>query len=68
VRGAGPAPVTPESIDRGLAAAAAYVAGTAGLFADWAEGFAKRPNELARLDPAVAAAAHGDPNICYFPG
>jgi hypothetical protein len=66
--GDGPQPLTPEALDRGLAAAAAYVAGTAGLFADWAEGFAKRPNELPQLDPAVATAAHGDPNICYFHG
>jgi hypothetical protein len=55
-------------VDRGLQAAAAYVAGTAGLFADWAEGFAQRKNQLTKLDPAVAAAAHGDPNILYFHG
>jgi hypothetical protein len=63
-----PAPVTPAFVDRGLQAAAAYVAGTAALFADWAEGFAKRPNQLPRFDPAVAAAAHGDPNIAYYHG
>jgi hypothetical protein len=63
-----PPPITPAQIDRGLAAAAAYVAGTASLFADWAEGFARRTNELPRFDPAVAAAAHGDPNIVYFHG
>jgi hypothetical protein len=64
-----PPPITPEFIDRGLAAASAYVAGTATLFADWAEGFARRGvNELHRLDPAVAGAAHGDPNICYYHG
>jgi hypothetical protein len=63
-----PAPVTPELIDRGLVAAASYVAGTAALFADWAEGFARHPNELRLLDPAVARAAHGDPNICYYHG
>ncbi|MFQ5667951.1 MAG: hypothetical protein ACE5I7_16170, partial [Candidatus Binatia bacterium] len=62
-----PLPVTPDDIDRGLAAASAYVAGTAALFADWAEGFAHRGvNQLHRLDAGVAAAAHGDPNICYF--
>ncbi len=66
--GGPPKPLTPEFLDRGLGAAAAYVAGTAALFADWAEGFAERVNELAKLDPAVAAAAHGDPNICYFHG
>jgi hypothetical protein len=64
-----PPPITPEFIDRGFAAASAYVAGTARLFADWAEGFAKQGiNQLHPLDPAVAAAAHGDPNIFYFHG
>jgi hypothetical protein len=63
-----PAPFTPALLDRGLRAAAAYVNGTASLFADWAEGFAKRPNELPKFDPAVAAAAHGDPNIAYYHG
>jgi hypothetical protein len=66
--GGPPRPITPEHIDRALAAASAYVAGCATLFADWAEGFAKRVNELPRFDPAVASAAHGDPNICYFHG
>ena len=63
-----PAPVTPAFIDRGLQAAAAYVAGMASIFADWAEGFAKHKNELPRFDPAIAAAAHGDPNIVYYHG
>jgi hypothetical protein len=63
-----PPPITPEFIDRGLAAASAYMAGTAALFADWAEGFAKHKNALPLFDPSVARAAHGDPNICYFHG
>jgi hypothetical protein len=63
-----PKPLTPEFLDRGLGAAAGYVAGTANLFADWAEGFAKRVNELPLFDPAVASAAHGDPNIRYYHG
>ena len=64
-----PPPITPQFIDRGLAAAAAYVGGTAALFADWAAGFAQRGiNQLHPLDPAVAGAAHGDPNIFYFHG
>ena len=66
--GGPPKPIEPESIDRGLANAASYVAGTAALFADWAESFAQHPNELRLLDPAIARAAHGDPNICYFHG
>ena len=64
----GPPPLDPEHLDRGLAAAAAYVEGTASLFAEWAEGFAKEVNRLPKFDPAVARAAHGDPNICYFHG
>jgi hypothetical protein len=63
-----PAPVTPDFVDGGLQAAAGYVAGTAALFADWAEGFAAGKNQLPRFDPAVAAAAHGDPNIVYYHG
>ncbi len=63
-----PKPITPELIDRGLAAASAYVFGTASLFADWAEGFKQHINQLPKFDPAVARAAHGDPNICYFHG
>jgi hypothetical protein len=63
-----PAPITASFVDRGLQAAAAYVHGTASIFADWAESFAARKNELPRFDPAIAAAAHGDPNIVYYHG
>jgi len=63
-----PEPITPGLVDRGLQAAAAYVHGTASLFADWAEGFAKHKNQLPLFDPAIAAAAHGDPNIVYYHG
>lgn len=63
-----PAPLTPEKLDAGLAAAAAYVAGTANLFCDWAEAFKQRPNELPPFDPAKASAAHGDPHIRYYHG
>jgi hypothetical protein len=63
-----PAPLTPESLDLGLASAVAYVAGTSRLFCDWSEGFAKHVNALRQLDPAIATAAHGDPNICYYHG
>jgi hypothetical protein len=65
---AAPAPLSPAFLDAGLARAAAYVHGTAALFAGWAEGFARHPNQLPRFDPAVAAAAHGDPNIAYYHG
>ncbi len=63
-----PQPLSAAFLDHGLASAAAYVAGTSALFCDWSEGFAKRKNELPPLDPAIATAAHGDPNICYFHG
>jgi len=63
-----PEPLTPERLDRGLADAAAWVAGTAALFCDWAEGFGERPNTLPPFDPAVARAAHGDPHIRYHHG
>lgn len=63
-----PEPITAAFVDRGLQAAAAYVQGTASIFADWAEGFAAHKNELPKFDPAIAAAAHGDPNIVYYHG
>ena len=68
VGGGPPAALSADFLDRGLAAAVAYVSGTANLFAGWVEGFAEHKNELRRLDPAIARAAHGDPNICYFHG
>jgi hypothetical protein len=63
-----PAPLVPDDLARGLTDAARFVGGTAGLFADWAEGFARQPNELVPLDPAVTTGAHGDPNIFYYMG
>ncbi|MDP6979554.1 MAG: DUF1214 domain-containing protein [Myxococcota bacterium] len=68
VGGEGALPITAAHVDEGLAAAAAYVRGTANLFTDWTESFAKHPNELRLLDPNIASAAHGDPNICYYHG
>jgi hypothetical protein len=63
-----PAVLSPERLVEGLAEAARFVRGTASLFADWAEGFARHPNALRPLDPAVAGAAHGDPNIFFHMG
>ena len=63
-----PVPVTAAFIDNGLAAAVAYVKGTASLFADWAEAFAEHVNELPLFDASIAKAAHGDPNIVYYHG
>ena len=63
-----PAPLTAEKLDTGLAAAAAYVQGTANLFCEWSEGFRQHPNQLPPFDPNVARAAHGDPHIRYYHG
>ncbi|MFN8544433.1 MAG: DUF1214 domain-containing protein [Candidatus Binatia bacterium] len=63
-----PAPLSAARLADGLRDAAAFVVGTATLFADWAEGFARYPNEIRPLDPKVTAGAHGDPNIFFFMG
>ena len=63
-----PEPLTPLALDQGLAAAAAYVQGTASLFCDWSEGFRQDVNNLPPFDPAIASAAHGDPHIRYYHG
>lgn len=63
-----PAPLSADVLSRGLADAARFVTGTATLFAEWAEGFARQPNELLPMDPAVTGGAHGDPNIAFHMG
>ena len=63
-----PTPVTPERIEQGITNAGRIILGAATLFANWAEGFMKRPNELPLFDPAVSLAAMGDPNITYYHG
>lgn len=60
--------LTPETVDTGLTMAGRLVVGCAAMFANWAEGFAERPNELPLFDPGVSLAAHGDPNIVYYHG
>jgi hypothetical protein len=63
-----PAPLSNVALADGLRGAASYVAGTARLFADWAEGFRRKPNELLPMDPKVTGGAHGDPNIFFCMG
>jgi hypothetical protein len=63
-----PDPLTPAEIDEALTAAGRLVVGCAALFTNWAEDFARRPNELPPFDPGVSLAAHGDPNIFYYHG
>jgi hypothetical protein len=63
-----PPPLAADALVAGLDGAARFVAGTATLFAGWAEGFLARPNELLPLDPAVTGGAHGDPNMVFYMG
>ena len=63
-----PRPLDAAQFRTRLAAAARYVQGSVHVFADWAEAFAKHPNELRPLDEAVKLGAHGDPRIHYLNG
>ncbi len=63
-----PMPLTPERVDEGLLRAGRMVGGAAAMFANWAEGFAERPNELPRFDPELARMSGGDPHIAYYHG
>lgn len=64
-----PEPLSSARLADGLRGAASYVAGTARLFADWADGFRKKkPNVLHAMDPKVTGGAHGDPNIFFCMG
>lgn len=63
-----PRHISAERMDKALQGAGFFVAGSAGLFAKWAEDFRKHPNTLPRFNPAVALAAGGDPNIAYYHG
>jgi hypothetical protein len=62
------APLSPEKMDQGLGVCGRFVVGCAAMFTNWADGFAKRPNELPLFNQDAALAAHGDPNICYYHG
>ena len=61
-----PEPLTAERLQRSLQNAARFVEGTATLFADWAQSYLPRPNELPPSDQAVCQRAGGDPNIFYY--
>jgi hypothetical protein len=63
-----PQPLSAHRLDVGLTSAAAFVAGTARTFADWARSFQSRPNTLETLDQRPFRAAGGDPNIFYLHG
>lgn len=61
-----PANITPKMIDEGLKTAALFVAGAPLLFARWARGFQKHPNQLPMFDPETSNAAGGDKHIIYY--
>ncbi len=61
-------PLSARQLDRGLMSAAAFVAGTARTFADWAQMFRTRPNTLETVDQTLFRRAGGDPNIFYLHG
>lgn len=63
-----PAPLQAQALDHQLAAAAAFVNGTARTFADWAQRFSAQPNSLPRLDQSVFQRAAGSPSIFYYHG
>lgn len=61
-----PAPLSAERLQAGLRNTARFVEGTATLFANWAESYLPRENQLPPADQAVCQAAGGDPNIFYY--
>ena len=61
-----PRPVTPKLIDEGFNTAGLFVAGAPLLFAKWANGFKKSPNQLPLFDPETSTNAGGDPQIAYY--
>ena len=66
--GAKPAPLNAAEFAQKLRSTAAFVKGTATLFADWAEGFKAQPNSLPAADQAYCQKLGGDPNIYYYHG
>jgi hypothetical protein len=63
-----PEPLTPAKLDRGLAAAAAFVAGTARTFVNWVEEFRRYPNAFAPFPQETCYRTGGDPLIYYLHG
>lgn len=61
-----PQPLDAETLARGLTRSAAFVEGTATLFANWAQGYLPHVNALPAADQTVCQRAGGDPNIHYY--
>lgn len=60
-----PAPLSAERLSGGLAAAAQFVNGVAGTFADWTRLFRAHPNEFADIDQAMFQKGGGAKDIYY---
>jgi hypothetical protein len=67
-RPARPPQLTPERLDQGLMRSAAFVRGTANVFANWAQGFAAHPNQLPALDQTPFRQAGAHASIHYYHG
>jgi hypothetical protein len=63
-----PAGLAGAKLKADLANTAAFVKGTATLFADWAQGFKEHPNTLPAADQEYCQKLGGDPNIYYYHG
>ena len=66
---AAPRPLTAAQLDQALQGAAAFVRGTATMFADWAVHFRTIGcNALPKIDQSLLLNAGGDPAIFYYHG
>jgi hypothetical protein len=63
-----PAPLDPIALDAALQTTARFVKGSADLFTRWAEGFAKRPNELHAPPDSLRGPAHKAENQVFYHG
>ncbi|MAG34088.1 MAG: hypothetical protein CL908_24680 [Deltaproteobacteria bacterium] len=63
-----PVPLDPVTLDESLEASAAFVKGTADLFADWVEGYSERPNELNTMPDSIRDGAHAAPTQIVYHG
>lgn len=67
-REGGPPPLSAKRIDEALQETARWVQGTSKTFADWAQLFAKDPNDLPPVHQAMSINGGGDPTIRYYHG
>ena len=61
-----PEPLDPAQLHQSLMRTAAFVEGTSRVFADWAQSYLPKANQLPPADQALCQASGGDPNIYYY--